>query len=260
MTDGKSASATEPLQTVRRRAQQAYSSNVRERENHQRIVDHLWLVKHIAQRMAINLPDHVTYDDLYSAGTLGLVTAARDFDTSRGVEFSTYAYRRVRGSILDDLRARSFVSPNVHNRIRRARSAFDTVASRSSGGTPDDVTVAKEAGMSMDEYYRTLEDAKRQTFLSIHGLVEDQPALEDLIPTSRERDPAASAETSEQKEILGKAIRELPEKERMVIMLYYMKNLNMKEIGATLGVNESRISQLHSSALFRLSIKLRKKR
>ena len=259
MTDGKGVSATEPVHTVRRRAQQAYSSNVRERENEQRIVDHLWLVKHIAQRMAINLPDHVTYDDLYSAGTLGLVTAARDFDTSRGVEFSTYAYRRVRGSILDDLRSRSFVSPNIHNRIRRVRSAFDALASRW-GTTPDDIAVAKEAGMSMDEYYRTLEDAKRQTFLSVHGLVEDQPALEDLIPTSRESDPAASAETSEQNEILSESIRELPEKERMVIMLYYMKDLNMKEIGATLGVNESRISQLHSSALFRLSIKLRKRR
>jgi len=259
VTDGKGASATEPLQAVRRRAQQAYSSNVRERENHQRIVDHLWLVKHIAQRMAINLPDHVTFDDLYSAGTLGLVTAARDFDTSRGVAFSTYSYRRVRGAILDDLRARSFVSPNIHNRIRRVRSAFDTVASRS-GGTPDDIAVAKEAGMSMEEYYRTLDDARRQTFLSVHGLVEDQPALENLIPTSRERDPAATVETSEQKEILSEAIRNLPEKERMVIMLYYMKDLNMKEIGATLGVNESRISQLHSSALFRLSIKLRKRR
>lgn len=258
MTDGK-GSATEPLQTVRRRAQQAYSSNVRERENHQRIVDHLWLVKHIAQRMAINLPDHITYDDLFSAGTLGLVTSARDFDTSRGVEFSTYAYRRIRGSILDDLRARSFVSPSIHSRIRRVRNAFDTVASRL-GSTPDDIAVAKEAGMPLEEYYRTLDDAKRQTFLSVHGLVDDQPALEDLIPTSRERDPAASAETSEQKDILSESIRELPEKERMVIMLYYMKDLNMKEIGATLGVNESRISQLHSSALFRLSIKLRKKR
>ena len=254
---GRTQLAQEPLETVRRRAQQAYGTNVRERENHERIVAHLWLVKHIAQKLGVNLPHHVSYEDLYSAGTLGLVTAARDYDPSRGIEFSTYAYRRIRGAMLDDLRARSFVSPNVHSRIRKARNAYERLAS--AGGHPDDTAVAREAGMSLEEYYRSLDDARRQSFLSVHGFVEGQPALENLLPTSREADPATAVEGDEQKERLADAIRQLPEKERMVVILYYMKDLNMKEIGATLGVNESRVSQLHSSALFRLSMKLRKR-
>jgi len=207
--------------------------------------------------MVVNLPHDIAYEDLYSAGALGLVDAARRFDTSRGIQFSTYATRRIRGSMLDDLRARAFASLRILNRIRKVRNAFETVASKS-GRTPDDVDVAREAGLSMEQYYRTLEDAKRQTFLSVHGLLDEQPSFENLIPTSRERDPAASAETSERREILSKSIRQLPAQERMVIMLYYMKDLNMREIGATLGVNESRVCQLHSSALFKLSMKLKK--
>ena len=259
MTIESRAAPRESVQAVRRRAQQAYASNVRERDNHERIVAHLWLVKHIAQRLAVNLPKHISFDEMYSAGTLGLVTAARDYDVTRKIEFSTYAYRRIRGAMLDDLRARSFVSPNVHARIRQARAAYDRAAS-AAGGTPEDAEVAREAGMTLSEYYRTLDEARRQSFLSVHGFVEDQPALENLLPTSRERDPAKAAERVEEEARLADAIRELPEKERQVIILYYMKDLNMKEIGATLNVNESRVSQLHSSALFRLSIKMRRGR
>jgi len=248
----------EPVQTVRRRAAQAYDESVRLQERDERIESHLWLVRHVAQKMSGKIPNWITYDDLYSAGVMGLVTAARDFDPSRETEFSTYAYARIRGSMLDDLRSRSFASSNVHNRMRRIRAAYEELSGSHADG-PQHEEVAELAGLTMEEYYKTLDDARRQTFMSISGVSEEEPSLENLIPTSREEDPAASAERTDQGELLARTIMELPEKERKVVLLYYKEDLNMKEIGSVLGVNESRVSQLHSSALLRLSVKLRRK-
>lgn len=257
-SDGETSGGEAPVQTLRRRAAQGYDESVRLQERDERIEGHLWLVRHVAQKMSAKIPNWITYDDLYSAGVLGLVTVARDFDPTRQTEFSTYAYARIRGSMLDDLRSRSFASSNVHSRMRRIRSAYESIAGVGPEG-PMHEDVAQEAGLTMEEYYRTLDDARRQTFVSICGLTEDEPSLANLLPTSREEDPAALAERKDRAEMLARATMELPEKERKVVLLYYKEDLNMKEIGSVLGVNESRVSQLHSSALLRLSVKLRRK-
>jgi RNA polymerase sigma factor FliA len=247
-----------PPQAVIARAQAAYATQSRESVEERMILQHLPLVKHIVRRIADPLQGSVDQDDLISAGTLALVKAARAFDPSRDATFKTYAYIRVRGAVLDELRGRSFVPSTVFAQLRRIEAAHHKL----SGGTgipPADKDLAAEVGISLEKLYRTLQEARKSHFLSIHGLTEDDPVLAPLVPAHEGPSPQDAASNHEMAHRLGQAIRELAQRDRQILLLYYERELTMKEIAKVLGITESRVSQLHAGALFKLSMKLRGK-
>jgi RNA polymerase sigma factor for flagellar operon FliA len=249
-------SGTLPAKTLRAKATEAYASQSQKTHEEERILAHLPMVRHIVNKIAGHLSRNVDFDDLISAGTVGLVKAARAFDPGRHAEFSTYAYIRIQGAVIDELRGRSFVPVDASRAIRKVREAHQMFLSVN-GRTPDDEELAAQAGMTPAKLYKTLEDARRQHFLSIHGLSDNEPSLDNLLPADEDDSPEPQAERHELLERLTRAIQELPDRDRTLILLYYDRDLTMKEIAETLEVTESRVSQMHASALFRLSMKLR---
>jgi RNA polymerase sigma factor for flagellar operon FliA len=219
------------------------------------IVEYLPLVRHIVQKVTASIGRHADTEDLISAGTVGLVRAARAYRPDKHADFKTYAYIRVRGAVIDELRSRSFASTGVHRQIRRIREAYQALMAET-GQPPPDEDLADRAGLSLRGYYRVVEEARRQHFLSIHGLDEEKPCLANLIPA----DTTSPEHQAEQREIVRRltdAIQELPDRDRHVIILYYQRDLTMKEVAEALGVTESRVSQVHASALLRLSMRLK---
>jgi RNA polymerase sigma factor for flagellar operon FliA len=245
-----------PADVLRARANEAYAQQSRQALEEKLILDHLPLVRHIVQKVAGHLAGKVELEDLVSAGTVGLVKAARAYNPNMDAEFKTYAYIRIRGAVIDELRGRSFVPPAVHNQIHRAGEAYVRFATQK-GRPPGDEELAAELGVSVGQLYRTLEEARKQHFLSIHGLTEDAPSLGSFIPADGGPSPVAEAERKELLTRLAEAIRELPERDRLILLLYYERDLTMKETAAVLEITESRVSQVHASALFKLGMKLR---
>jgi RNA polymerase sigma factor for flagellar operon FliA len=243
-----------PVAKARNQAREAYAQESDKARQDQRILDYLPLVRHIVQKVTASLKQRIDTEDLISAGTIGLVRAARAYRPDKHAEFKTYAYIRVRGAVIDELRSRSFASTKVHRRIRTIREAYQALFAET-GAVPDDAQIAARAGLSLQSYYRTVEEARRQHFLSIHGMDEESPCLANLIP-AESASPETEAQKREMVRRLTEAIRELPERDRHVILLYYQRDLTMKEVAETLGVTESRVSQVHAGALFRLSMKL----
>ena len=235
---------------------EAYARQSREALEERWILDHLPLVRHVVGKITAALGYRGDIDDMISAGTLGLVKAARAFDSGRESTFKTYAYIRIRGAVLDELRGRSFVPASIHARVRAIRRAYEHLAA-DRGGPPSDEALAARAGISRTELYRVLEEARKQHVLSIHGVDEEESALGSFVPPDSTPTPAAEAERREQLTRLAGAIAELPKKDRLVILLYYERDLTMKEAAQVLGITESRVSQIHASALFKLSMKLR---
>lgn len=241
---------------MRARASEAYATQSRESVEERWILDHLPLVRHIVHKIASQIAKREDVEDLISAGTLGLVKAARSFDPSREAEFKTYAYIRIRGAVLDELRNRSFVPAAMHNQIRSVKQAYQQHISEN-GSPPSDEQLASKLSMPMEQLYRVLEEARKQHFLSIHGISDEQPSLETLVPPDKGDSPAHQAERKETLEKLSGAIMELPKRDRIILILYYERDLTMKETAQVLGITESRVSQLHASAMFKLSMKLR---
>jgi RNA polymerase sigma factor for flagellar operon FliA len=256
VTDTSPATSELPDATLRARATAAYGQQSRQAHEERLILDHLPLVRHVVQKVARNLGRRADTEDLISAGTLGLVRAARSFDASHQAEFKTYAYIRIRGAVLDELRGRSFAPASVLAQMRVIREAYQRWLSRRAAPPADD-ELAAEAGISIQKLYRTLEEARRQHFMSIHGMLEDEPALGSFLPADSDPTPQAQLERKEMLEALTRAILELSERDRTILLLYYERDLTMKEAAAVLGVTESRISQLHAAALFKLSMKLK---
>jgi len=241
---------------LRARGKQAYACESQESHADKRIIDFLPLVRHVAQKVVSHVPAGIEMDDIISAGTVGLVKAARKFDPSRDVDFKTYAYIRIRGAILDELRRRSFVPVAVHHRIRDIRRAYKELTDALGRG-PSDEELAKKLGITPEQLYTTLQNARTQHFLSIHGLNSDPPALGALLPVDTEPTPDRVAERKELMDRLAVAITELPSRDRTVLLLYYQQDLDMKEVAQVLEVTESRVSQIHASAIFKLSMKFK---
>ena len=243
-----------PNAHVQSRAQAAYAQESAQALQDRLIVEYIPLVHHIVRKVTAHLGRRVDTDDLVSAGTVGLVRAARAYDPDRHAEFKTYAYIRVRGAVIDELRSRSFASTDVHRQVRRIRQAHAAFLA-DAGRPPNDQELADRAGLSLQAYYRTVQEARRQHFLSIYGLGDDEPCLANLIPATT-TSPDHQAQKRETTRRLAQAIQELPERERRVVLLYYERDLTMKEVAEVLGVTESRVSQVHAGALFRLSMRL----
>lgn len=244
-----------PDKTLLARASQAYAQGSRQAQEEKWILAHLPMVRHIVQKVAGALAMAEDLDDLISAGTLGLVKAAQAFDPSKGVNFKTYAYIRIRGAVIDEIRNRSFLPATVHNQMRRLREAFARHRA-ATGKPPTDEELAEALGIRLDQLYWTLQEARQRHFLSIHGMSDDEPALGRFHPADGQPPPDQQAERRELLERMAQAIRELPHRDRLVVLLYYDRDLTMKEAAQVLGVTESRFSQLHSSAIFKLSMKM----
>lgn len=226
------------------------------RAREQLIVHHIHLVKYVAGRVAIGLPAYVDTDDLYSYGIFGLMNAVDRFDHLRGIKFETYAITRIKGAILDGLRAMDWVPSSLRQRAKEMEDAYWRLESRL-GRSATDEEVAAELGLAQDEFQRLLQDLSRSQILSLDEIwagegEEGEFTLKDLIADEHAEDPFASAALAEVRRGLAEGIEKLPEKERLVVTLYYFEGLTAKEIGEVMRLSVSRISQLHSKALLRL--------
>jgi RNA polymerase sigma factor for flagellar operon FliA len=223
------------------------------------IVQFLPMVHKIAHRVAVYLKPPLSFEDLVSAGTVGLVRAARDFDLSHQVEFQTYAYIRIKGAILDELRSSSLLPANVNKQIRNARQLCQKIIEQT-GNSPTDEELAEKLEITVEEVYQLFENARIQNFVSIDGLMGEHSSPSGFISAHHGRDAATPDKQLEQAELvekLSEAIQQLDQRQRQVILLYYQQHLTMKQIADLFKITESRVSQLHSSALFSLSVKLR---
>jgi RNA polymerase sigma factor FliA len=221
------------------------------------LVEHLPTVRFIARRIHERLPQHVELDDLVSAGVVGLIDAFAKFDHSKKVQFKSYAQFRIRGAILDSLRTLDWSPRELRRKGRAVEEAIRSVTQRL-GRAPAEHEIAGEMELSLDEYQQLLGDLKGLEIGSLHMERSEDSGDEELsyIPGSPEEDPLFRCLKGELKQRLIDAIEDLPEKERMVLTLYYYEELTMKEIGQTLGVVESRVSQIHSAAVLRLRVAL----
>jgi RNA polymerase sigma factor for flagellar operon FliA len=224
-------------------------------ENEQ-IAELLPMVHKIARQVITYLRPPLSFEDMISAGTVGLVRAARDFDPSHQAEFKTYAYIRIKGAILDELRGWSFIPANLRKRIRMAHQLSRKITEQT-GTAPTDTELAERLGITVEELYETFENARAQHFISLDGFGEDAPVLSNLLTAAHPVPPEEKVEREELIDKLAEAIRQLSERHRQVILLYYQQQLTMKQIAEILEITESRVSQLHASALFNLSVKLR---
>jgi RNA polymerase sigma factor for flagellar operon FliA len=229
------------------------ANEVSDAELEKAVIQHATLVKRIAYHLKARLPATVQTEDLYQAGMIGLIEAVRNYDKSLGAKFETYAGIRIRGSMLDELRRSDWAPKSVHRRGRELAEAIHVVENRT-GRDARDSEVAEQMGVSLDEYNRVLQDSST-CIMSMEQLGIDKDefveGMMDLIS-----DPIKSQQHDDFKESLMRAIAGLPERERMIVTLYYDSELNLREIGSVIGVTESRVSQLLNQAHARLRSRL----
>jgi RNA polymerase sigma factor for flagellar operon FliA len=217
------------------------------------MVEHLPIVQFIARRIHERLPQHVPIEDLYSAGVLGLLDAFGRFDPLMQVKFSTYAQFRIRGAILDSLRTLDWSPRELRRKGRAIEEAIRALTGQLSR-SPTDIEIAQKLDISLAAYQRLLGELKGLEIGSLHDQrSEDSDEEElDLIPGRPEDNPLSRYLAGEMRERLTKAIEDLPERERLVLTLYYYEETTMKEIGLILGLAESRVSQIRASAVLHL--------
>jgi RNA polymerase sigma factor for flagellar operon FliA len=219
------------------------------------------LVKYVAGRLGSGLPAHVDEGDLVSYGLLGLIGAIERYEPDRDVKFETYAIARIKGAIIDELRAMDWVPRSVRSRAREIERAIAALEA-SLGRAPTDEEIAKKLGVSGDELEESLSEIARSSIAAldelwtVSGSGGDQIALIDTIEDTDAPDPQSSLSQTEMKEAIADAIARLPEREKLVVTLYYYEELTLREIGEVLGVTESRVSQLHTKAILRLKARL----
>ncbi len=218
------------------------------------------LVKYVAGRLSASLPQTVDTADLISYGIFGLIDAIEKFDPGRGIKFETYAIARIKGAIIDELRAMDWVPRSVRARAREVEQAYVSLETRLRRA-PSDAEVAAELGIAQRELHDIFTKLSYTSIVSFEELWtggdrEDRSNVMGSIADEGAEDPVAMFESAEVKEILAGAIERLPERERVVVALYYYEGLTLKEIGQVLGVTESRVSQLHTKAVLRLRARL----
>lgn len=217
------------------------------------VVQHATLVKRIACHLLARLPASVQLDDLIQAGMIGLIEACRNYDATQGARFETYAGIRIRGAMLDELRRNDWAPKSVHRKGRELATAMQAVEQRA-GRDARDQEVADEMGVSLDEYYLILQDCNAcMISMEQHGLDKEEytPGLVDT-----HSDPYKQLYDQDFREYLARMIAGLPERERMVISLYYESDMNLREIGSIIGVTESRVSQLLNQGHARLNSRM----
>ncbi len=226
------------------------------------ILNYAPLVKYVAGRMGTNFPSHVDESDLISYGLLGLIGALERFDLSRNIKFETYAITRIKGSILDELRSLDWVPRSVRSMARQIEKSSAKLENKLHRA-PTDEELAKDLGLDMQEFQDALTRISSSTIVALEELWTisstgtESVALIDTIEDRGAKDPAAVVDVTEVKERLAQAVANLPEREKIVIALYYYEGLTLREIGDVLSVTESRVSQLHTKAILRLKGRLK---
>ncbi len=217
------------------------------------------LVKYVAGRLGSGLPAHVDEGDLVSYGLLGLIGAIERYDPGRDIKFETYAIARIKGAIIDELRALDWVPRSVRSRAREIERAIAELEAKL-GTAPNDEEIAAKIGITVAELEDSLTDISRSSIAALDELWSvsdgDQVSLMDTIEDETGPRPEAALDETEMREALADAISRLPEREKLVVTLYYYEELTLREIGEVLGVTESRVSQLHTKAILRLKARL----
>ena len=225
------------------------------------ILNYSPLVKYVAGRVAVGLPANIEQADLISYGIFGLIDAIDKYDQSRGIKFETYAISRIRGAIIDELRAIDWVPRSVRFKAREVEKAYSTLENKLKR-PPSDAEIAEEMGITITELNHiytqlsTVSMVALDELMSTDGGQGDKLALVDTIEDTRTASPMEAFESEEMKEILGEAINRLPEREKIVVTLYYFEGLTLAQIGEVLGVTESRICQMHTKAVLALKGKI----
>ncbi len=226
----------------------------------QLIMDYAPLIRFVAQRIAARLPSNIEIDDLISAGVIGLMDAIEKYDPSRDNKFKTYAEFRIRGAILDELRSQDWVPRSIRDKAKRIERTFAELEQRL-GRAPQDSEVAEAVGVTLDEYYDMVAKVKAVTLLSIDELIgpsqHDRKSLLECLENVGSKNPFVQLKSKGVRELIVENIEQLPEKQKLVLSLYYYEDLNLKEIGKVLDVTESRVSQLHTQAVNKLRQKLK---
>ncbi|MDR1047873.1 MAG: RNA polymerase sigma factor WhiG [Treponema sp.] len=224
------------------------------------VIQYSPLVKFVAGKVAVGMPHNVEFDDLVGFGSIGLLDAIDKYDPDRGVKFKTYAVTRIRGAIFDELRQIDWVPRSVR---KKAKELEETVANLESqmGRTATDQEIASSMGLNDEEYSKTIMKISATSIVSLNevwsGVDENEKnSIGDTIESPISLHPDVMVEKEEIRRVIIDAIRELPEKEKQILVLYWYEDLTLKEIGEVMKVTESRVSQLHSKAMFRLRAKL----
>jgi RNA polymerase sigma factor FliA len=222
------------------------------------LLEHLPIVRFLARRIHERLPQHVDIEDLVSAGVVGLMDAFTKFDPAKKVQFRSYAQFRIRGAILDSLRTLDWSPRELRRKGRAVEEAIRVLTARN-GRAPGENEIAEEMGVDLEEYQRLLGDLKGLEIGTLHMERNEDSGEEELayVPGRPDEDPLFRCLRGELEKRLADAIARLPERERMVMTLYYYEEMTMREIGLALGVVESRISQVHASAVVHLRAALK---
>jgi RNA polymerase sigma factor for flagellar operon FliA len=207
-------------------------------------------VKKIAYHLMGRLPSNIQIEDLIQAGMIGLIEAVKNYDAAQGASFETYAGIRIRGAMLDEVRSGDWTPRSVHRKQRELSEAMRKVENRK-GADARDHEVAEELGIGLDEYHHILADAAGARIFSLDAAEDEEDSYDNYV-ASQDEDPHQSLERSSFKNALAEAVKGLPQREALIMSLYYEEELNLREIGEIIGVSESRICQIHGEALLRL--------
>ncbi|MGC4015831.1 MAG: RNA polymerase sigma factor WhiG [Luteolibacter sp.] len=219
------------------------------------------LVKYVAGRVGVGLPPNIEQADLVSYGIFGLIDAIEKYDLERAIKFETYAINRIRGAIIDELRSIDWIPRSVRSKAREVEKAYQALEGKLQR-TPTEAEVADEMGVALDDLHTIFSQVSFVNVIALDELLHaggdkgDKVTLGDTLEDTKAEDPVALFESEETKYLLSKAINTLPEREKIVVTLYYYEGLTLAEIGKVLGVTESRICQMHTKAVLQLRAKL----
>jgi len=221
------------------------------------LAEHADLVRRIAYHLVGRLPESVDVNDLIQTGMVGLMEAARNFKSDRGANFATYAGIRIRGAMLDELRRGDWSPRSVHRRNRQLAEAMERLERRL-GRSAEPAEIANEMGVEIEEYFQIVQDATQARMLSVDDMLN--PDAESTQLSVDDGTPDACMLAEQMRQSVAEAIDSLPEREKIMMRLYYEDDMNLREIGEVLGVSESRVCQLHGQALTRIRARVHEQR
>ncbi|GGY35449.1 RNA polymerase sigma factor WhiG [Streptomyces omiyaensis] len=238
----------------------SYKSTGDERLREQLILHYSPLVKYVAGRVSVGLPSNVEQADFVSSGVFGLIDAIEKFDVERAIKFETYAITRIRGAMIDELRALDWIPRSVRQKARNVERAYATLEAQLRR-TPSETEVAAELGIQLEELHAVFSQLSLANVVALEELLHvggegDRLSLMDTLEDTAADNPVEVAEDRELRRLLARAINTLPEREKTVVTLYYYEGLTLAEIGHVLGVTESRVSQIHTKSVLQLRAKL----
>jgi RNA polymerase sigma factor FliA len=257
MSDEERAEIESAVATLWREYKQSGDGQLRERL----ILHYSPLVKYVAGRVGVGLPPNIEQADLVSYGIFGLIDAIEKFDLERAIKFETYAISRIKGAIIDELRSIDWIPRSVRYKAREVEKAYAALEGRLHR-TPTEAEVAQELGIALEDLHQIFSQVSFVNVVALDELLTaggekgDKLSLVDTLQDTKAEDPVQAFESEETKHLLAKAINTLPEREKIVVTLYYYEGLTLAEIGQVLGVTESRICQMHTKAVLQLRGKL----